>query len=199
LTFLLKYDIINQKYGYCSGDFPVAVREVMNMSFLSKLFGGAAPELSGLLKDIADANKKNEKPSAGQTDSQPAPVQTEQMAEPSPSGWSWGEEMPDEENQYSYSGSYGDYFSHVFSEEFPDLRIERAIVSSGRSEIFTLWNGGDKKLVVELLSRNSSAEKLRRDCRREGVPYLRFYYDYHGWWNTRSYVAERSRKAMSGC
>ena len=57
---------------------------------------------------------------------------------------------------------------------------------------------GQKALVVELLSRSSAAAKLRRDCQREGIPYLRYYYDYEGWWNTRSYVTRRTAQALEG-
>ncbi|MBR6460134.1 MAG: hypothetical protein IKS49_08320, partial [Actinomycetaceae bacterium] len=55
---------------------------------------------------------------------------------------------------------------------------------------------GAKALVVELMSERSSAKMLRWRCENEGVPYLRFYYDHWGWWNEKSYVIERTAKAL---
>ena len=46
------------------------------------------------------------------------------------------------------------------------------------------------------MSENSEANKLRASCRAQGLPYVRFYYDHDGWWNTRSYVAGRTRAAL---
>ena len=53
-------------------------------------------------------------------------------------------------------------------------------------------------LIVELLPQRSSVYKLRRDCATMGIPYLRYYYDHEGWWNTYSYVTERTRAALNG-
>ncbi len=46
------------------------------------------------------------------------------------------------------------------------------------------------------MSESCEAKKFRDDCVRAGTPYLRFYYDHDGWWNTRSYVAGRIRGAL---
>ena len=46
------------------------------------------------------------------------------------------------------------------------------------------------------MSENSEANKLRSACRAQGLPYVRFYYDHDGWWNTRSYVVSRTRAAL---
>ena len=61
---------------------------------------------------------------------------------------------------------------------------------------YTFWSGRIKALIVELMSESRPNNSLRDDCSRLGIPYLRFYYDHHGWWNTRSYVVERVRKAL---
>ena len=115
-----------------------------------------------------------------------------------PSGLSWGPEMPAEENQFNYPGTYLQYFDHVFREEFPEYQItmEQARLYDGT--VCTFRKNGAVALIVELLSRRSEPKSLRRQCRQTGTPYLRYYYDYEGWWNTRSYVAERTRRALQG-
>ena len=30
----------------------------------------------------------------------------------------------------------------------------------------------------------------------QGIPYIRFYYDHEGWWNTKSYVIRRTSEAL---
>ena len=112
------------------------------------------------------------------------------------SGFSWGENMPSEENQFNYPGTYVEYFRHVFSEDFPSYRLTDESVRKGKATVITLWNGEQKALVVELMSETSSAEKIRYSCQKEGIPYLRFYYNHHGWWNTRAYVVMRTRNAL---
>ncbi|MBQ8934020.1 MAG: hypothetical protein IJ061_07025 [Lachnospiraceae bacterium] len=115
-----------------------------------------------------------------------------------PSGWSWGEVMPAEENQFNYPGTYVEYFDHVFRTEFPEYRITCEQAKYYNATIFIFWNGPQRALVVELLPQHSAAQKLRRDCRTSGIPYLRFYYDHEGWWNTYSYVKDRTRDALRG-
>ena len=51
-------------------------------------------------------------------------------------------------------------------------------------------------LVVELLSQGSDAYRLRKQCRADGIAYLRYYYDHEGWWNTKAYVIECTRGAL---
>ena len=105
--------------------------------------------------------------------------------------------MPAEECQFNYPGSYGDYFAHVFREDFPEYRATREEVRGGRITVFTLWSpAGGKALVVELMPDSSETRKLRKDCAAQGIPYLRFYYDHEGWWNTRTYVSQRVRSAL---
>lgn len=110
------------------------------------------------------------------------------------SGKSWGPTMPSEENQYSFNGTYEEYFESIFNAEFSQYKTEKK--SEGRSLIYTFSINSEVCLVVELLSRKSSSQKLRSDCASNGIPYLRFYYDFHGWWNTRSYVADRMKNAI---
>ena len=120
----------------------------------------------------------------------------ERRAGPAESGFSWGEDMPAEENQYSFQGNYLAYFDMVFSQEFPQYRITREPLPKSRSTVYSFWQGDRKALVAELMSENSEANKLRASCRAQGLPYVRFYYDHDGWWNTRSYVAGRTRAAL---
>ena len=115
------------------------------------------------------------------------------------SGDSWGPEMPDEPNQFNYDGTYLEYFTEIFKTEFADYTIESR-TGEGRNPVtvFTFWNGDEKALVVELMPQSSAARKQRNDCRRTGTPYLRYYYDHEGWWNTRPYVVRRTRAALEG-
>ena len=50
---------------------------------------------------------------------------------------------------------------------------------------------------IAMLGQSSAAYKIRRDCLRQGIPYLRYYYDHEGWWNTRAYVTQRTRAALN--
>ena len=61
---------------------------------------------------------------------------------------------------------------------------------------YAFTKNAERCLVVELLSEHNEVYKVRNDCREQGIPYLRFYYDHDGWWNTRAYVIERMRKAL---
>ncbi|MBR6967401.1 MAG: hypothetical protein IKH78_02610 [Ruminococcus sp.] len=174
------------------------------MGLFSKLLGENS-ELGGLIKDVANAIKQESVNlhESEQTETEStAPANTENAAEEAveagPSGFSWGPVMPAEENQYNYKGTYKEYFSDLFRSEFSGYRIESTDANNGRITVFTFWSGDRKALVVELLSRKSSVYKLRSDCAKEGVAYLRYYYDYHGWWNTREYVKQRTRKALEG-
>lgn len=175
------------------------------MSLLSKLLGGKKAEKAalGLIEDLLNGKKpeqQNEQTEAAAPAAETAHSYTyaEPSGEPSPSGFSWGEEMPQEENQFNYPGTYVEYFRHVFLEEFPDYRVEYSAPRGVVAPVFTFYNGENKALVVELLASSSEAKKLRADCQKAGVPYLRYYYDHHGWWNTRRYVVERTRAALNG-
>ena len=114
-----------------------------------------------------------------------------------PSSPSWGTAMPRETNQFNFPGGYHKFFSHVFRTEFPQYSIadEPAIYYNG--VIFTFRQHGNVALIVEILPEGSEANKIRRDCRQAGIPYLRFYHNHRGWWNTYTYVAERTRFALT--
>lgn len=108
----------------------------------------------------------------------------------------WSDVIPEEENQYNYNGTYYDYFQHVFREEFPSYRLERVLAPDARRACFTFWDEARQALVVEVLFRSCSAYRKRLDCENAGIPYLRFYHDHPGWWNTRSYVTKRVSDAL---
>ncbi len=179
------------------------------MGLLSKLLGDeGSKQLSKLVKNVASEAEKaarqagvdlNQVISGAQQSSRPQP-QPQQAApaqhEPSPSGFSWGEEMPAEENQYNYAGPYTEYFEMIFREDFPGYLVDRSQGSHPRTTVYTLWQGVSKALVVEVMTQDSEAKKLRKDCARAGVPYVRFYHDHDGWWNTRAYVVSRIRAAL---
>lgn len=178
------------------------------MSLLSKLLGDSKKELAPVLDALKEAAQKvgvDSLLNEVQTSHEAAQnVQSAPAAEPArparqwgaESGFSWGEDMPAEENQYSFQGDYLAYFDMVFSQEFPQFRITRETPKKGRSTVYSFWQGERQALVAELMSDRSEANQLRSTCRSRGIPYVRFYYDHDGWWNTRSYVARRTRAAL---
>ena len=193
------------RYGRLSG---TALREDMEMGILKKLLGNgdAGKAAKNFLNDIAKTVKETvnevQKPGSGSTVSassgtvSPSAVPEEIVN--APSGDSWGPVMPEEENQYNFPGPYDAYFDSVFRSEFPEYRIERENVNNGRATVFSFYNASGKALAVEVISRKSSPYSLRKKCAEQGIPYLRYYYDYEGWWNTRSYVIRRTRNALRG-
>jgi len=118
--------------------------------------------------------------------------------DPGPSGFSWGEVMPPEENQYNYSGPYYRYFEEVFRSAFPDCAITSEKAPYSDRYTFTFVCTGRTVLIVEVLPDNSSVYATREKCRKEGIGYTRFYHNHHGWWNTREYVIKRATEAMRG-
>ncbi len=171
------------------------------MSLLSKLLGSKGKDL---LNDLADAIKqeakkeehperKDQKLTVGGGSVTPIPEE-----DLGPSGFSWGPVMPDEENQFNYPGPYYEYFEKIYKEEFPEYRIEKTSAERYPATIFHFFRGEQRVLTVEVISRKSDVKKLRRDCYIAGVKYLRYYYDYEGWWNTRAYVVKRTREALEG-
>ena len=167
------------------------------MGLFDKLFGGdkkAEKSALDFLKALAGNGKSEQKPqSNAQPEKKPEPQPVRQTAYESDDPY---ENIPAEENQYTFKGSYIEYFAHIFREDFPEYRAEYERPDERRT-VFTLYKGGAKALVVELLTEKSSVKKLRKQCQNEGTPYLRFYYDHDGWWNTRSYVTERTRRALN--
>ncbi len=188
------------------------IKEAGTMGLLSKLLGDAGSELKldKLVKTVADAAEKaarqagnavNDAVSAAEARQQsrreePASPSAAVSAPAAVSGFSWGDEMPQEENQYNYGGSYIEYFEHVFREDFPGWDVVRSRGSRPDITVFTFRQAGRKALVVEVMTRRSEAQRLRRSCASEGVPYLRFYHDHQGWWNTRAYVSSRIRAVL---
>ncbi len=114
------------------------------------------------------------------------------------SGDSWGEQMPAEPNQYNFNGDYLQYFENIFGTEFARYSIDRMADQGqgSRRWIYNFYNGTVKVLVIELMPESSTAKRTRTAAAREGVPYLRFYYNHRGWWNTRSYVVRRIKTAL---
>lgn len=165
------------------------------MGMFSKLFGSAinnaAKEIVNSIKNQSANTSDNTQPADYSANNQETTLQAGK------SGNSWGPVMPQEENQFNYKGTYKEYFNDIFRSEFSSYNIEVSDSNNGRSTVFVFMDGDTKALVVELLSQKSSVYKLRSHCEREKIPYLRYYYDHHGWWNTRSYVTERTRKALA--
>ena len=169
------------------------------MSLLSKLLGGKKPSLSDVVELFQEKEKETKPAYEPAYHTQPKPVYSEPEGEETPIGRSWGERMPNEPNQYNYPGSYREYFEDIFSREFAAYRTVRSEnPRSDRASSYTFYDGNRPVLVVELLSRRCDVNQIREGCRRSGTPYLRFYYDYEGWWNARSYVVNRIRNALGG-
>ena len=109
---------------------------------------------------------------------------------------SWYDEVPAEECQYNSGMNYLDYFSKIFREDFPEYEVALETIESGRRYKYVFTKAGATALIVELMTEKSEANKFRRDTLRQGIPYLRFYFDHEGWWNTRAYVKERVSNAL---
>ncbi len=169
-----------------------AAEKVKSNETLQDLAAAVKAEAEKLGKD--DEAREVTSNAAAEASASPAPEAA--AGEVTPAGRSWGPTMPEEENQYNYGGSYVQYFEHVFSEDFPEYEVSRAQGYNAKSAVFTFRRGGADVLIVELVSAKSDHRALRKKCRAAGMPYLRFYYDYDGWWNTRSYVAGRIREAL---
>ena len=177
------------------------------MGLLSKLLGGDknAESAEKAAKDLLNGlfgNAQAGHPTVAKQE-MPFSSQPQQMQSSAPSGASAEDQydsIPAEENQYTYNGTYEQYFEHVFAEDFPACRFEKSYIDDyGKHRvIYTFFNGAAISLVVELMPESSEAAKLRSDCIKSGTPYLRFYYDHKGWWNTRSYVVGRMRGFLNG-
>ena len=169
------------------------------MGLLDKLFDGnkdLEKAAKGLLNGLLNAAEKEKKEEAS-TGAAPSaqPQKTFEEEDDGPSGFSWGDKKPAEENQYNFEGPFWVYFENIFRAEFAATPFTKNEISSNRIA-YTFYSGASKVLVVELMSENCSAYKLRNDTRKEGVPYTRFYIDHDGWWNTKTYVITRMREAM---
>ena len=160
------------------------------MGLFSKLFGGKSAD------DFKDEDEiRIQNPNTGEVIKIGKPLHSHPK-HTSMSGDSWGPVMPAEENQFNSGLSYQEYFSKVFNEEFPSYQIEMEDYKNGMATIYTFYLNGTKKLVVEVISRNSSRYKLYLECRQNKIAHRKFYYNYQGWWNTRSYVTRRVKEAL---
>ncbi|MBP5309910.1 MAG: hypothetical protein ILN61_08745 [Lachnospiraceae bacterium] len=174
------------------------------MGLLDKFIREAGKQVGEKIADAAGKTIKDSLQKAGfpveeqaQRATQTSSSASVQTASSPESGFSWGETMPDEENQYNYGGTYVEYFDQIFKNEFSEYRVEQESLRKGKITVFTFWKDSTKALVVELLSENSQAENTRFQCSREKIPYTRFYYNHHGWWNTKAYVIKRTRDALN--
>lgn len=172
------------------------------MGFLDKLFGSnVADKLKNaaetVAKEATNAVNAAVNSSSAASNARPASTAPAPSSSGAESGFSWGPTMPNEENQFNYPGTYDQYFLDVYSKNFPAYRLTTEPVRKGSATVITFWSGEAKALVVELMSDTSSAESIRRNCYKARVPYLRFYYNHQGWWNTKAYVLERTSKALN--
>lgn len=162
------------------------------MGFLSKLFG----------KDKDDSDMYgDEKHYFEDGVPAPEPIKGQKVQLPAADAFGrelpWGDVMPHEENQYSFGGSYVDYFSKIFSEDLPEYQVTHEPTPYKRPGTrFTFTRGGRVVLYVEVISDKTTAYSFAVKCRNEGIPLLNFYYDHHGWWNVRSYVIGRVRNKL---
>jgi len=171
------------------------------MGLLSSLFGKkAAEELGSLVKNMTEGlNLSGEnKPSAAEAApaQSTAPVSSAPEQADGPSGFSWGPVMPDEPNQYNFSGTFEQYFTKIFQEHFSAYALEMERSDNGKKLLYTFRSGVSTALIVEILPKSTSVYKVRQECQAKGIPYLRFYHDYDGWWNTEAYVIQRVSKAL---
>ena len=164
---------------------------------LKNLFGDVEKKLKDAVGEgFKDGLKDNSAPKPAAKPAAPAAPAQETVEERSDA--LWGEIMPKDENQFSFNGTYKEYFEKIFTEEFPEYRFLLSHPKYYSSDIYTFSQGGDKKLVIELMQKRCEAQALRRETQREGIPYLRFYTDCSdiGWWNARTYVTGKIREAL---
>ena len=171
------------------------------MGLLDKLFEGnkdLEKAAKGLLNGILGAAGQNKDDGGSESGNAQAAAKPQEriVDDDAPSGFSWGENMPAEENQYNFNGTYWQYFENIFNTDFAEYRYEKNEIRGSSRIAYTFYSGASKVLVVELMPDTSTAYKLRKECEKEGVPYRRFYFDHPGWWNTRAYVLTRMRAAM---
>ena len=180
------------------------------MGLFSNLFGNdgkdidnALSKMKNLAEDIMDdgqINSQQSKPAPSAPVNSGVPLNQNRRPEPEyiegPSGDSWGPNMPSEENQFNSGLSYQDYFANIFNSEFASYQIDKEVPGNRNAVIFTFRQAGVKKLVVEVISDRTNPYKYRNECRAQGIPYIRYYYDHDGWWNTKSYVVRRTSNAL---
>ncbi|MBO4749921.1 MAG: hypothetical protein IJL09_00640 [Lachnospiraceae bacterium] len=178
------------------------------MGLFDKLFGSAGNDVLKQIKEAAESvakeasdainNVTNQSSSSSSNASKPqtGSAATIQPTQADESGDSWGPEMPEEENQFNSGKTYQQYFMDVYRETFPEYDLAQEAIRNGSATLITFTKMGSKALVVELMPGTSEAQSIRRKCISEGTPYLRFYYNHEGWWNTKSYVVRRTKEAL---
>ncbi len=166
------------------------------MGFLGRLFGDDDIEKKAKSFFGGLANSNQAQPTTPQPVQQSPSYYSAPTQSSAPSGVSWGENMPAEENQFNSGLKYYEYFEKIYREEFPEYQVTKEFPYGEGRCIFTFISGSRIALKVEVMSQRCSVYKLRNDCRSNGIGYTRFYHDHHGWWNTRSYVIERTRNAI---
>ncbi|MBQ6674801.1 MAG: hypothetical protein IJM75_01600 [Ruminococcus sp.] len=171
------------------------------MGLLGKLFGdddldkkakGFFDSLVGSVQNKPQNNNTQNTEQSYYAAPSPAPA----AAQNGPSGFSWGDTMPNEENQFNSGLTYDAYFEKVYREDFPEYRVTKQMSRTGKCCVFTFERDGRVCLKVEVLSQSSAPYKIRQECLQSGIGYTRFYHNHHGWWNTRRYVDERTRNAI---
>ena len=178
------------------------------MGLFDKLFGSSGSDVLNKIKDAAESVAKEAsnviKDATESVSNASQASSTNQASSPALQssegefGCSWGDVMPAEENQFNYSGSYDQYFYDVYVRNFPMYRLTTEKVRKGHGTTITFWNGTQRALVVDLMSQKSTSQVVQKECAKENVPYLRFYYNHPGWWNTKTYVINRTRNALRG-
>ena len=164
------------------------------MGLLSRLLG-SKKELSELVTDAVKKGVEQALKTPQGQDARDSAAKTTSARDASGSAW---DVMPSEPCQYNYPGTYMEYFTALFQDHFAEWqpRYENVRLKWGARKGFVFTRDGVKVLVVELLSEKQDWTALRNECARQGIPYLRFYYDHRGWWNTRSYVLDRVSRAL---
>ena len=165
---------------------------------IKNLFSDMEKKIKDAVKDgfkdgLKDESPKPAAPKPAESATAPAaPAEEERSDE------LWGELMPKDENQFDFKGTYREYFEKIFTEEFPEYSFLLSHPKYYESDIYTFSKGGSKALVIELMKKSCSAQALRRQTLREGIPYLRFYTNCSdiGWWNARTYVIGKMREAL---
>ena len=156
----------------------------------------------GLLDKLFEGNKDLEKAAKGLLNGLLNAAEKKEESAGSAAPGAQPQQRVDEEDDgplflYFFFGFFMVYFENIFRSEFAATPFTKDQISSNRIA-YTFYSGASKVLVVELMSENCSAYKLRNDTKKEGVPYTRFYIDHYGWWNTKKYVITRMREAMKG-
>jgi hypothetical protein len=163
------------------------------MSLLSSLVNKVKQEvekkINELGAEIAHEESTSSAPAA-------APASCGNACDYPTEGDTWYDHVPAEENQYNYNGPYLEYFEKIFREDFPEYTFERIETEEFRRYVYALKKDELIAIVVELMTENSSVNRVRKECLKSGTAYVRFYFDHEGWWNTRAYVVDRIKSLM---